>query len=73
VGYLNPKGFQNPGSCSGMTRFADRSGALRPRGCTYSIFLEIDRIWYAAEFVHLTGIRFACILQDGVSATSSLN
>ncbi len=24
-------------------------------GCTYSIFQQIDRIRYAAEFVHLTG------------------
>ena len=24
-------------------------------GCTYSIFLQIDRIWYAAEYVHPTG------------------
>src|SRR5205823_5305260 len=23
-------------------------------GCTYSIFLQIERIWYAAEFVHPT-------------------
>ena len=23
-------------------------------GCTYSMFLQIARIWYAAEFVHPT-------------------
>jgi len=29
-------------------------------GCTYSIFLQIERIWYAAEFVHPTGEHLEC-------------
>ena len=27
-------------------------------GCTYSMFLQIERIWYAAEFVHPTRVGF---------------
>jgi len=54
-------GFRNCVGVSGFNRVAIMNkGVQWPLaivervGCTYSMFLQIERIWYAAEFVHPT-------------------
>jgi len=58
-------GFRNCVGVSGFNRVAIMNkGVQWPLaivervGCTYSMFLQIERIWYAAEFVHPTRVGF---------------
>jgi hypothetical protein len=44
--------------------------AVWPVGCPYSIFLQIERIWYAAEFVHPTRFPWWLALLLGVVAAA---
>ncbi len=54
-------------SCSSLVGFGCPllEGTMRPVGwCTYSIFLQIDRIRYAAEFVHPTRRRVVLLVRS---------
>jgi len=66
-------GFRNCVGVSGFNRVAIMNkGVQWPLaivervGCTYSMFLQIERIWYAAEFVHPTGSESFASSAEGV-------